>query len=58
MHFRASGRVHAHLEVHQDNVEVAVLLELADGDAAVFSHDDFVPVLLETLRDDHTVDHL
>lgn len=52
------GKESVHLDVHQDDVKVTILLELADGDAAMLCDNDLVAVLLEALRDNHAVDHL
>lgn len=47
-----------HLQVHQDDVEIAILLELANGSSTVLHDDHIVAVLLESLLNDHAVDQL
>ena len=51
-------QVYSHLQVHEDNIEVAVLFELPDSGSAMLGDDDLVSVLLQSLRDNHAVDHL
>ena len=51
-------QISSHLQVHEDNIEVAVLFEFSDGGSAMLGDDDLVSVLFQSLRDDHPVDHL